>query len=663
MKKLDLVNAKIGSLNEERFSNGNIYPITAVPFGMTNFCIQTTHNEKNWFFNASAHTFEGVRLTHQPSPWVGDYGHLLILPFSGEIHPSLESRWSSYRPEEAGIRPYELSVNVQRYRVNFNLAPTCRGAMMQVKNKTERDTGIALQSYCDDTEFNINGNVVTGYTDAMAGAWQFGKIREYFYIEFSSPIKSKTALEKGGVAVFFDGDVEMKMATGFVSAEQTKINFDRELSGKTYSDVRDAAEKAWEENLSLIEVEGAEDKMRTFYSCMYRAFLYPRVFYELDKNGNAVHFNADTQKTERGVFYTDNGFWDTYRTVYPFLSIVKPDLVREMLEGFINYSEEVGWLPNWLSPGEFSLMPGTLIEAVLSDAAVNGIITGELLQRAYKAMLHNAYAVSDKPRRGRTALKEYMEKGYISDMQAACVNHTCDCAYGDYCIAQVAKITGDTEQYEKLTARSKNYANIFDSETGFLRARDKNGDISKNFDPYDWGGPYCEGSGWQSSFAVYHDIDGLAELYGGKEKLEKKLDELFNAEPIYNVGGYGGEIHEMSEMACVDFGQMAISNQPSFHIPWLYTMIGKREKTIAHVKNLAENAFSFKNDGFPGDEDNGTMACWYIFACLGFYPVCPGSGEFICSEPLFDKIEVCGKRIGRFNGDRVTYAEVVDKMR
>lgn len=663
MKKLDFVNTKIGSFNEARFSNGNVYPITATPFGMAHFSLQTD-GAKTRFFNPTEHTFEGIRLTHQPSPWLGDYGHLLFLPFSGKLHEEASCRWSSYRPQEATIEPYELGLKEQRYRVYVKLAPTCRGAIMQVKNISDQETGLAFVSYDEATVFCVGTNTVTGYTDARQSVHtRFKNLREYFYAEFSAPIKRKVDLERGGVAFYFDGDVEMKISTSFVSEKQAKRNFEYELANETYNTVRNAAMNQWEDYLSLIEVEGQEKRKRTFYSCMYRAFLYPRVFHELDENGEPIHFNVDTDKVEKGVFYTDNGFWDTYRTVYPLLSIIKPELVAEMIEGFVNYAEETGWLPKWISPGEVGMMPGTLVEAVLADAAVSGIIKGELLNRAYKAMLKNAYNESESPKHGRKALTDYIELGYVPSDVKECVNHTCDCAYGDYCIAQVARIVGDMEQYEKLLARSKNYENIFDKDTRFLRAKDRNGNFIEPFDPYAWGGANCEGSSWQNSFGVYHDVDGLARLHGGKEKLAERLDELFHAEPVFTVGGYGSEIHEMSEMACVDFGQMAISNQPSFHIPWLYTMIGQREKTEKQVENLVDKAFNYKDDGFPGDEDNGTTSCWYIFACLGFYPVCPGSGEYICSKPLFNTIKIRGKKIVRFEGARVPYIDIVMGMR
>lgn len=654
---LEYVNAKIGSLNERRYSNGNIYPITARPFGMANFTVQTD-GSTNWFFSPLSHAFEGIRLTHQPSPWVGDYGHMLFLPFSGELAEEPHRRWSSYRPERAVLEPHRLQAYLQRYRVNISLAPTVRGAVIAVENLTEKPTGFALIPYAGST-FSAVGNTVTGYTDAQS-IWDFKGLREYFYLRFSEDPVSFKKIENGGIALSFAGkSVEISLATSFISVEQAKRNYGRELQNRSLAILEEDARLEWEESLSRIAVSDENpERKKTFYSCLYRTMLYPRIFYEYDGKGNPVHYNADTRKAEEGVFYTDNGFWDTYRTVYPLLSILMPDRVREMIEGFVNYAEETGWLPKWLSPGEFGLMPGTLVEAVIADACVKGIVFGELRKRAYRALLKNAYSSGAGTRHGRTGAEEYIKFGYVPDSFRESVNHTCDCAYGDFCIAQVAKLEEDAEEAEKLLLRSKSYRNLFDQESGFLRGRDENGNVKNSFDPFDWGGDYCEGSAFQNGFAVYHDVEGLASLYGGRDKLCAKLDELFSAPPKFEVGGYGEEIHEMSEMASVDFGQCAISNQPSFHLPWLYAALGERGKTEYWVEKLVNEAFSSELDGFPGDEDNGTMAAWFVFACLGFYPLCPGKAEFIAAKPLFQKITINGKTVKRFSDAFVKYKEI-----
>ncbi len=656
MKKINHVNTTIGSFNEPKFSNGNLYPITALPFGMAHFTLQTNENN-NWFYNPLSHSLDGIRLTHQPSPWVGDYGHILITPFAGEFSKNRWNRWSSYRPNQTILKPNKIEVYFQRYRVNTTFTPTERGGCFTFKNSGNSNIGVAISTYAN-SNFQISNNIVFGYTDSQS-LWKFKRVREYFYITFSSKIISYETLENGGVSLHFDSDcVEMKLATSFISEKQAKLNHHRELESFSFTEIMQKGEDLWEEYLNSIVVsEENLERVKTFYSCMYRAFLYPRIFHEYNESGNPIHFNVDTQKVENGLFFTDNGFWDTFRTVYPLLSIIKPNLVRDMVEGFINYSEETGWLPKWISPGEIGMMPGALVESVIADACIKGIIDDKLRSKAYKSMKKNAFEVGTE-KHGRQGISDYIKYNYVPNNYKESINHTCDSAYGDFCIAQIAEMEKDFETAKILNARSKNYINLFDKESRFLRSKDKYGNFKEPFNPYRWGDDNCEGSSWQNSFAVYHDIEGLVSLYGGKDNFENRLDELFNALPIYEVGGYEQEIHEMSEMACVDFGQMAISNQPSFHIPWLYTVIGKREKTIYWINKLANEAFSSSIDGFPGDEDNGTTACWYIFACLGFYPVCPCGKEFVSSKPLFNKIFINGKELKQNLPDIVLFNEL-----
>ena len=241
------------------------------------------------------------------------------------------------------------------------------------------------------------------------------------------------------------------------------------------------------------------------------------------------------------------------------------------------------------------------------------------------------------------------------------VNLTQDAAYGDWCIARVAEILGKGDIAAEYDRRAKNYRNIFDPETGFMRAKDSKGEFRPDFSPVSWGRDYTEGSAWQNSFAVPHDIEGLAELYGGREQLMRKIDELFAEKPHYEVGGYGREIHEMTEMAAADFGQCAISNQPSFHIPYIYSALGEVDKTAYWVEKLCKEAFSYTDDGFPGDEDNGTMALWYVFSVLGFYPFCPGKPEFVKGKKQVKRAFLCGRDIDAdsFEGNIIPYSALV----
>ncbi len=334
-----------------------------------------------------------------------------------------------------------------------------------------------------------------------------------------------------------------------------------------------------------------------------------------------------------------------------------------MCEGFVNYYLDTGWLTRWLSPGEYGIMPGTLIEAVLSDAIVKGVIGGDLAKTALAAMCKQANTPSGTPARGRAACAEYNALGYVPcDLFGESVNATLDYAYCDFCIAQAAEKLGERKTAAAFYARSKNYKNLFDAESGFLRGKDSAGKMRAQFDPFAWGGDYCEGGAWQNGFGVYHDVEGLASLYGGRANLIGKLDALFAEKPRYRAGGYGGEIHEMTEMGVRDFGQCAVSNQPSFHLPYLFAMLGEREKTEYWAEKIANEAFSWEETGFPGDEDNGSMAAWYVFTAMGFYPVCPGKDEYIAAKPLFESVAVCGRKLPpRFEKGSVSVKDILGK--
>ena len=377
---------------------------------------------------------------------------------------------------------------------------------------------------------------------------------------------------------------------------------------------------------------------------MYRTGLFPHKAYELH-DGKSVHYCPFDGSVRPGVRYTDNGFWDTYRTEYPLLARIARSEYAEMLEGFIADYRDGGWLPRWPSIGERGCMPSTLIDAVIADAAVKGIVRKELLETALEGMLKHANTDAPNEDLGRQGAGAYVKYGYVPKdiVDHDSVNLTLDAAYGDFCIAQVAHVLCKPEIEAQYRLRARNYKNIFDAQTGFMRGKKTDGTFDDDFDPYTWGGDYTEGSAWQSSFAVPHDVDGLAALYGGRDKLIAKLDELFAVPPLYNIGGYGCEIHEMTEMAAADFGQCAISNQPSFHLPYLFAVLGEPGKTAYWVRRLCEEAFSDADDGFPGDEDNGTTAAWYILSTLGIYDICPGKNETSRIPMLCRSAKVLGK--------------------
>ena len=655
MKCIDMVNIKQGTDSKRRFSNGNTLPLICLPNALNMFAPQTDSSRGPWFYHPQDRSFEGVRLTHQPSPWAGDYSHLCFLPEIDKLVVDPALRWSGFRPENVTLTPYLMEYDLLRYKTKFKLAPTDTGAIMAIDASHSQGKPLfAIIPFNYKTEIAVDkkNNQVCGYTCARTEAPTREDFKMYFTVTFDCEIE-EIATERIGdkaeaTGVFLsEKNYIVRVATSFISLEQAKLNLDRELAGKTFEEIALNAENQWEELLSRIKITADEKIERTFYSCLYRACIFPNKFYELDANGQAKHVVPEMGEIKDGVAYTNNGFWDTYRTVYPFYSIVRPEILNEIIEGYLNIYDDTGVLPRWLTPSEVNYMPGTLIEAVFADAACKNLLTEKNKQRAYEAMVKNSKLLPEGIRIGRKCPMEYELLGYVPfDKCEQSVNETLDSAYGDYCISVLAKLCGDAETAEFFLKRSANYVNLFDKESGFMRAKDSNGHFREDFDCYAWGRDYTEGGAWQNSFGVPQDYVGLAELYGGKESFLRKIDELFETPPDYAVGGYPLEIHEMTEMAAVDFGQCAISNQPSFHIPFLYAEFGEKEKTSRIVKRMVDEVFSYEDNGFPGDEDNGTMACWYMFAALGLYPMCPGKAEFTVTEPLVASAElVIGDKI------------------
>lgn len=656
MGYIDKVNIKHGTASERRFSNGNTLPLVALPHALTAFSVQTNSYREEWFYSPADRSFEGIRLTHRPSPWIGDFAYFVFMPQSDGIYVDGNARWSGFRPADTIMRPDRLELTALRYGARISLVPTDTGAMIRIVYDDDVKTprfAVLPPDFDGEIVIDEQNREIRGYTTANNAKAEC-RLKCYFVFSFDRAIfdphvTNGTSAEKGnaskgksaGANVAIDGNhLEVRLAISYIGYEQARLNLHRDTAAG-FEAVAAKAQSIWENKLGKIRVVGDEEKERTFYSCLYRAYLYPTKFYETDANGRKWHVLPETGEIKEGIMYTNNGFWDTYRTVYPLFSLIEPALCKEFIEAWLNYYDDTGHLPRWLSAAENGCMPGTLVEAVIADAAVKGLLSETECLRALEAMISNAEVPSDDPLRGRKCVDFYRSNGYIPyDMCRESVSETLDCAYGDFCIGQVAEIAGEHVLAEKYFCLGGNYKNVFDKSVGSMRARGSNGNFRSGFDRDAWGLDYAECSAWQATLAVPHDPSGLAELFGGKKCLEEYVDRLFAAKPSYKVGGYGEEIHEMTEMAAVDFGQCAISNQPSFHIPFIYAALGDNGKSAAIVKNMVENLFSSDDDGYPGDEDNGTMACWYIFACLGFYPYCPAKAEYVVTKTLFDKAEI-----------------------
>lgn len=650
---LRYVNPLQGTDSHYGFSRGNTLPLCAVPFGMNHWSLQSA--EGSWYFSPRDRKLQGFRCTHQPSPWIGDYGAFTVMAQTGTKMLTAGPRSSAYRLDQSIIKPNHVRAHLIRYRTTMEMAPTERGALFRFEFPTG-DARVIIDPVRGEShaELRADGRVV-GWTRGSSGG-TLDSFAHYFVAEFDMapagcsvftqsgihPGNSLTS-ERAGIAIEFaaqdERSITMRIATSFISLAQAELNLAHEVVGKELEDIVTATGQCWEHALSAIQVDGATEDLETFYTCLYRTQLFPRLFHELRDDGSPHHYSPYTGEVHPGMLVTDNGFWDTYRTEYPLLALVMPDRLGDILEGWVSAYREGGWFPHWVSPGYRACMVGTHIDAVFADAVARGI-TGFDTATALEGMLKHAYEPGDPAGAwGRIGIEDYRRLGYVpADRHHESVARALDYAYDDFCIAQVARSIGEDAAADSLLAESRAYTNSFDPAVAFMRGRNEDGTWLEPWSEFQWGSPYVEGGPWQSTWAVPHDPAGLIELMGGDDAFVAKLDQMLALPPHFEVGVYGMEIHEMTEMAVADFGQYAHSNQPVHHVLYLYNAAGRPWRTQEEVRRVMRDYYSAR--ALPGDEDNGEMSAWYVLSSLGIFPLCPGRGAWTFGSPLFDRAVV-----------------------
>ena len=633
---LETIDTRFGTASKHAFSRGNTLSYTGVPFGMNYFVPQTSDQEGSWFFDPHLPIFQGIRLTHQPSPWIGDYSWLLLTPITGEISGgTLFHRQSSYNLDRAIFNPHFLKIFSLRYQIETQLTPTCYGASIRIEQKQ----GKALSLYL---------HAVDELTVEQVDKWNLALRQEgetetnksplvmFTALSFSTDIESINQEGQDWRIDLAGAEAQVQLATSFISKEQALFN----LPKQDFEETKTNAKASWEDLLGRFDVVETGPVDRTFFDhCLYRLFLFPQTFYEVNEQGENIHMDLASGTIKPGLLFTNNGFWDTFRTSFPLFALIIPDRYRQFLEGFLNSYRDTGYLPKWLAPDERGMMPGTLIDGLIADSACKGMAP-ELEEEFLKAMIETATKADPKAINGRHGLAQYQELGYLSTDYHESVSHTLDYAYSDFCISTCAAKLGQEELAQIYAQYSKNYQNLFDPETGYMRARDVDGNFRPDFSPYSWGRDYAECSAIQASLGVLHDISGLSQLMGGKEAFSNYLLKACQSLPLFETTGYGYEIHEMSEMATAPFGQLAISNQPSFHIPYLFRYSNYPQYTSLLIKTLRQKAFRAGWDAYPGDEDNGSLSAWYVWSALGLYPTCPGKASYDLGIPLFNHLRV-----------------------
>ena len=644
------VNPFQGTDSKQDFSTGNTLPLVCRPFPLTAWTLQT--GEGRWPFRWVDAKVQGIRATHQASPWMGDFGQFTLMPQTGKVVLGGAARSAYYDKASTVVEPHYLRFSLPRYQVTVEGTPTERCFYFRFHFGTARTGRLILD--CFDRGDLVNGaaaNQVLGIAETNLGgvAGGFG-VR--FLMDFNvavrknvfqprenrSPKGAGKAIGYVEFAVPEGGVVECRVATSYLDHAQAAENLNREIGDSGFEEIRRAGEAEWKRRLSRVIIDtDCEEELATFYSCLYRTLTFPLKMHEIEPDGTEVHYSPYNGRKEKGKLFTAHGFWDTYRTTYPLYALLYPEDYSEFLQGWLNARREGGWFPRWPAPGYQVCMQSTHIDAVFTDALVKGIDDIDW-EEVYKGILQNAFTDpgGKDAGYGRPGLDEYRRLGYVpADRYPYSVSATLDNAYCDFCISVVAERLGRPEEAAILRKRSLAYRNIFDAGSRLMRGRNSDGSWLTPFDPFDWGGPYMEGSAWQWSWTVPHDPAGLIELHGGAEALVEKLEEMLATEPRYNIGSYDFEIHEMTEMAAGGFGQYAHSNQPSHLALYLFAEAGRPDLTEYWVGRILREYHHSGPSGFPGDEDNGEMSAWYIFSALGLFPFCPGKAEYRTVRPLY----------------------------
>ncbi len=658
---VNYVNPLMGTDSEFELSNGNTYPVIALPWGMNFWTPQTSEMGNGWTYNYDDKKIRGFKQTHQPSPWINDYGQFSIFPMTGDLKITGEERgsWFSHKAETA--KPHYYKVYLADYDVVTEITPTERAAMFRFTFPENDNSYVLVDAFDQGSYIKLipSENKVIGYTTRNSGGVP-ENFKNYFVIEFNKPfaksdVWSKDKLVAGkdelkdehvGAAIKFQtkkGEkVHAKVASSFISFEQAERNL-KELGNDSFDEIKEKGAACWNKELSRIKVEGGTDEqIRTFYSCLYRVLLFPRKFYEFDKEGEVVHYSPYNGKVLPGYMYTDNGFWDTFRAVFPFFNLMYPSLNEKIQEGLVNAYKESGFLPEWASPGHRNCMIGSNSATIIADAYLKGC-RGYDIETLWDAVLKNSENEGPMHSVGRYGVDYYNKLGYIPyDVGVdQSVSRTLEYAFADFCIYKLGQALGKPEkEIEIFAKRSQNYKNVFDKEYKLMRGKNEDGTFQKPFHQYRWGNGFTEGNSWHYTWSVFHDVQGLVELMGGKNKFVAMLDSVFAVPPYLDLAPNGELYHEMREMQIMNMGNYAHGNQPIQHMIYLYNYAGQPWKTQYWIREVMNRLYTSQPDGYCGDEDNGQTSAWYVYSAMGFYPVAPATDEYVIGTPLFKKITV-----------------------
>ena len=660
---VDYVSTLVGTQSTFQLSTGNTYPATAMPWGMNFWTPQTGKMGDGWTYGYQANKIRALKQTHQPSPWINDYGQFAIMPTTGKPIFDEEGRasWFSHKAETA--KTYHYKVYLADYDITAELAPTERACLMRFTFPKTDSANVIVDAFDKGSYVRLlpDKRTIVGYTTKNSGGVP-DNFKNYFVIVFDRDFntarlvdgkkllatdKQELQTDHAGAIVTFSckrgEQVHARVASSFISEAQAIQNL-KELGNSSFETLLQKGRQRWNDVLGRISVEDTNiDNLRTFYSCLYRSTLFPRKFYEISANGDTLHYSPYNGKVLPGTMFTDTGFWDTFRSLFPLVNLVYPSMAREMQEGLVNTYKESGFLPEWASPGHRNCMVGNNSASIVADAYIKGI-RGYDIETLWQAVKHGTKAVHPQvASTGRLGHEYYNKLGYVPcdvgiNESAA---RTLEYAYDDWCIAQLGKALGKPKkEWAEFERRSENYRNLFSKEFNLMRGRKKNGEWQKPYNPLKWGDVFTEGNGWHYTWSVFHNPRGLISLMGGNKTFTAMLDSVFALPPVFDDSYYGQVIHEIREMQIMNMGNYAHGNQPIQHMTYLYDWSGAPWKTQYWVREVMDRLYSAHPDGYCGDEDNGQTSAWYVFSALGFYPVCPASNEYAIGTPLFAKVSL-----------------------
>ena len=652
---VDYVSTLVGTQSKFELSTGNTYPATALPWGMNFWTPQTGKMGDGWAYTYDADKIRGFKQTHQPSPWMNDYGQFAIMPITGGLVFDQDRRasWFSHKAEVA--KPYYYKVYLADHDVTTELAPTERAAMFRFTYPETKNAYVIVDAFDKGSYVKIipEENKIIGYSTKNSGGVP-ENFKNYFVIQFDKPFTFISTVSENnilpneteakgnhtGAVIGFatkKGEiVHARVASSFISPEQAELNL-KELGKNSFDQLVTNGREVWNREMSKIEVEDDNiDNLRTFYSCLYRSMLFPRSFYEIDAKGQVMHYSPYNGEVRPGYMFTDTGFWDTFRCLFPFLNLMYPSMNLKMQEGLVNAYKESGFLPEWASPGHRDCMVGNNSASVVTDAYIKGL-RGYDIETLWEALKHGANAHLRGTASGRLGYESYNQLGYVANNIGIGQNvaRTLEYAYNDWAIYTLGKKLGKPEsEIDIYKKRALNYKNVYHPERKLMVGKDNKGVFNPNFDAVDWSGEFCEGNSWHWSFCVFHDPQGLIDLMGGKKEFNTMMDSVFVIPGKLGMESRG-MIHEMREMQVMNMGQYAHGNQPIQHMVYLYNYSSEPWKAQYWIREIMNKLYTAGPDGYCGDEDNGQTSAWYVFSALGFYPVCPGTDEYIIGTPLF----------------------------